>query len=641
MKFSKRKRWKIFLLVIFILLLITVADFIRISNYTSYPLKPKKELICNENKIYYDLVHKNDEIDWNTINGTLTYIQNEYDCADFKLVNLIRIIHDFDQSIPHDYKNKINEVLFGFRYWSDEPGENSMCYWSENHQILFSSAEYLIGQKFPDAIFTNNGMTGKQHKEKAKTRILDWLKMRWDYGFSEFYSSVYYKEDIAALINLIDYAKDEEIIKKCKIILDLLFYDVASQSTSNMFVSVSGRAYAHNRKGGTLKGVTEYYWGDGKPVNSGLLYGLMNTKNYQPPEVFKKIATDTSNSIIKQSNGLDLSELQSEGFNNTNTPSMMMQWGMEAFSNPEVVRNSLSYIRANNMFTNTFLEGFKTLDYSLIKWLHLEPYLIKQINPQSNGVTIQKGNTYTYRTKDYSLYTVQNHHARDYASQHHVFGMNIKNNFAIFHNHPATTEQSKVTSPSYWVGYGHLPHSVQDKNINLSIYNTPKEKGIMEMNVLDFTHAYFPKSKFDSIVVHNNYVFGKKNHTYCVFIGTNDLKFKVNSDDDIIQKGKQVFWITEASSKTEDGTFKDFINRIKSNDIKFNSENLELIYVSNSNTYSLKFNRDFKVNNKIINTNYIRYDSPYAKANRKSKTLKFECNGESLYLDFDNMLRVF
>jgi len=41
---------------------------------------------------------------------------------------------------------------------------------------------------------------------KANKRILDWLEMRWKYGFTEYYSGVYYKEDIGAMINLIDFA---------------------------------------------------------------------------------------------------------------------------------------------------------------------------------------------------------------------------------------------------------------------------------------------------------------------------------------------------------------------------------------------------------------------------------------------------
>ena len=41
--------------------------------------------------------------------------------------------------------------------------------------------------------------------EKARVRAMDWLKMRWNYGYIEFNSEVYYKEDVGALINLIDF----------------------------------------------------------------------------------------------------------------------------------------------------------------------------------------------------------------------------------------------------------------------------------------------------------------------------------------------------------------------------------------------------------------------------------------------------
>ncbi len=116
------------------------------------------------------------------------------------------------------------------------------------------------------------------------------------------------------------------------------------------------------------------------------------------PLCSREIALDSSTVIIRQSNGLDLTELKGEGYYGTDNRSMMMQWGMESFTNPEVVRNSLAHIRNCNMFTNYSLRDFKILNYKLLHWLHLEPTLVRIINPQTNGVAIQKGNTYTYRT---------------------------------------------------------------------------------------------------------------------------------------------------------------------------------------------------------------------------------------------------
>ncbi|MFC2090555.1 hypothetical protein ACFLT1_07225 [Bacteroidota bacterium] len=632
------------ILVVLLLTVLALNTEAQKKKRIIYPRKPSETIELQNEQVYYELVKDSANINWNRLDGMLEYIRNEYDCSDFRLVSLIRIIYEYGDRIPDDYMKKIEEVLFNFRYWWDEPGENSMCYWSENHQILFASAEYLIGQKYPDAVFPSSGFTGKQRKERARKRIMDWLEMRWNYGFIEYYSNVYYKEDIGPMINLIDYAKDEEIIKKTTIILDLLFYDMVSQSQGTMFISVSGRAYQNNRTGQEDKdfsGLTSYYWGDGKEIGPGIIYGIMTTRNYEIPPVLLDIARDTSTVIIRQSNGLNLSELKTEGYYGTDNRSMMMQWGMEAFTNPEIIRNSLQHIRNCNMFSNDFVSDFKSMDFFLLNWLHLEPTVARILNPQYNGVAIQRGNTYTYRTPDYMLYTVQSHEAGDYADQQHVFGMNIDDHFAIFHNHPAREKESKASSPNYWTGYGHFPHSVQDKNINLSIYKIPKRKGIMESALLDYTRAYFPANLFDEAFIDSTFVFGKKGDTYCAFIGSNEFSFRDDAEDDIIQEGKKVFWITEAGSASEDGSFEQFVSRIRGNEVYFNPRKLELTYISRGSTYEMEFGKDFRINGMVIDTEYDRFDSPYVSAQRKADKFEFTYNGKSLFLDYENMIREF
>lgn len=635
----------ILLLAVAAIVVVFATDYVRISNYKTYPLQPENKIECNESDVYYDLVNGVPVEDWSRLDGTLQFIENEYDCSDFRLVNLIRILYEFEDKIPETYKNKIKNVLLNFQYWWHQPVGNSMCYWSENHQILFASAEYLIGKKHHSEKFLKSGFDGKQHQQKARQRILDWLQLRWDYGFSEFNSNVYYKEDVAALVNLIDFAEDEEIVKKSQIILDLLLYDVASQCNHLAFISASGRAYAHYRKGGgnwvTMNGLTEYFWGDGSPIKKGMLYGLMVSGKYAPPPVLKAIANDTISVEIRHSHGLNVTELETENLLGTEPKNIMMQWGMEAFTNPEVIKNTMRHVRDKKMFNNAFLTDLKQLDWSMVKWLGLESAAMACLNLPSNGATIHRGNVYTYRTNNYSMYTAQSYQVGEYADQEHVFGVNIRNHFSVFHSHPATSEGVKKHSPNYWVGYGRLPHAVQNKNINLSIYNLPESKNFMETELVPFTHAYFPKDKFDQVILDGHYAFGKKGSTFCAFIAAEKLEYKEGSKEDLIQPGKQVYWVVEAGSVKEDGSFKQFVNRIKNNQIVFDDQQLLLTYHSNGQIYQLKYQGDFKINNKKINTEYPRFDSPYVKAPRKPQVIKIEKNELSLELDFKNMVRKF
>jgi len=100
----------------------------------------------------------------------LDKIDAREDCAEFSAAAFLRLLF-LDAETPRlspDIRQAITETLLHFKYWIDEPGRDGMCTWSENHQIMFHSCEYLAGTLFPDKIFPNSGMSGKEHKEKAR-----------------------------------------------------------------------------------------------------------------------------------------------------------------------------------------------------------------------------------------------------------------------------------------------------------------------------------------------------------------------------------------------------------------------------------------------------------------------------------------
>ncbi|MDP4174657.1 MAG: hypothetical protein Q8933_11850 [Bacteroidota bacterium] len=629
--------------ILTILVVFLSAEIFRISKYRYIPELPPEDIKTEDDDIYFELSNGAKEIDWRRLNSTLKYIDSQYDVSDFHLATIIRLLYEYPDKIPPEVLANINKVLLRFRYWMDEPGENSMCYWSENHQILFASAEYLIGQLNPGKVFTNSGLTGYEHMERASRRINDWLEMRWKYGFSEFYSNVYYNEDIAGLINLIDFAKDKSISKRSEIIMDLLMYDIASQKSNNIFVTVSGRAYERSRKGGrqiSINRITNHIWDRAKEIaHPHINYGFITSKRYKLPQVLFEIGKDTSNIVIKQSNGLNISELEKEGYNGTNDRSIMMQWGMEAFSNPEVIKNSIGYIRINNLFSNMFFKEFRKLDLLLIRALHLEVPIVKLFNPQYNGSAIQRANTYTYKRSDYSVYSVQNYFPGCFSNQVHITGMNIGSSFSIFHLHPAVEKWNKNQSPNYWVGYGRLPYTVQDSSVSISIYNLPDKKAAFEMDMLHYTHAYFPKQMFDSVLVIKNYAFGLKGNTYCALIGKNPLYYRNGTSDDLIQQGDKVFWIIEAGDKASDGSFYRFVCRILKNKVEFNFRSLTLNYISKKKTYLAKYCGGFQINGHKINTSHMRFDSPYIKSKLKSDFVSFNFKGKFLRLNFYKMQR--
>jgi hypothetical protein len=176
-----------------------------------------------------------------------------------------------------------------------------MCYWSENHQILFHTCEILAGQSYPDRTFTNNGQSGRWHRAKAERLALAWLKKRAIYGFQEWDSNCYFEHDLLALSHLLDLADTAEVWELAALIMDKIFLTMALNSYQGVFGSTHGRSYTPFIKSGyleTTSGISRLMWGLGI-FNHHILgtVSLACTQNYELPEVIAAIATDQTETM--------------------------------------------------------------------------------------------------------------------------------------------------------------------------------------------------------------------------------------------------------------------------------------------------------------------------------------------------------
>ena len=108
--------------------------------------------------------------------------------------------------MPPAQANAVRNTLLGYRYCLEEPGRSETIMWTENHQILGHGSDYLVGQMFPDAIFTNDGQNRARASRKARAAVLRWLNYHARTGMAEWDSIPYYVMDLAALLNLVEFA---------------------------------------------------------------------------------------------------------------------------------------------------------------------------------------------------------------------------------------------------------------------------------------------------------------------------------------------------------------------------------------------------------------------------------------------------
>ena len=577
-----------------------------------------------------------------------------------------------DWQMPDACKEIIKPAFTGYRFFMTTPGCDDMVLWSENLQIQLASAEYFTALLWEDAVFSADGKPAAQHRQHAEQRIRIWLNQRWLYGFSEWNSPTYYTEDISPLCLIIDFSPDGRLREQAKIILDLLFYDLASKQFKGIFGASAGRVYANGRR---LSAVEDYDGRDPLPVyNSvgaaieemagpGVYAGLPGANasfvpgppngmlgnfryrkpgGYDIPEVFKKIAADKQRREYRESQGLTLTELVEKGLVGPDDAQIMMQWAMESFSNPETVENTVTYCRKHGLFNNANFRPLKHLNLSILRLPGLLPALTGLINPHSNGLALQRANVYTYKTPHCLQSTAQRYCPGTYGNQQHLWTVSF-GAFAVFASNPREPAGGRMR----WVGDGVTPAVAQDKNITLCIYRT-KIAGLKTRRVYRHSHAHFPASLFDRTDesrLSEGMVFGEINGGYVALLAGGPLFFEKTgggkdssfSRNDLVQNGKTTWWICETGDEGSEG-FDSFIGRVSGN--KRSYDRGVLRYESRGSVFKLVYGDCFYINETLVTTEYGRYESDFIKAGRESETMAFRYGGSSLFLDFGNAVRI-
>ncbi|OYX07426.1 MAG: hypothetical protein B7Z15_15780, partial [Rhizobiales bacterium 32-66-8] len=98
---------------------------------------------------------------------TLLAIEERRDCADFVSVPLLWAYRRHADAFPADLRDRSQRALLEFRYWVDEPGNDVMWFWSENHALCFHVSQLLAGLTWPDDTFTASGRNGRDQAELA------------------------------------------------------------------------------------------------------------------------------------------------------------------------------------------------------------------------------------------------------------------------------------------------------------------------------------------------------------------------------------------------------------------------------------------------------------------------------------------
>lgn len=608
------------------------------------------------------------------------WVNARYDKMDFKAARLYLFIQAADDVLDEispsgKVRKKLDETFLNMKFWITEKGDDSACYYSENHQIAYFTLAYLIGRRYADKRFSNDGKTGSEKAEEARNRILTWLDLRGKYGFSEFYSHNYLPIDFGELSLLMLYGDraDTLLMEKAAAVLDILCLDYALSYSCGTIIGPQGRAYGRNNMNTAIEEnnsdrIIDAIWNDslsfGGKYDCGehqadFFIKLVNATDenglplYEVPDVIQKIGESSETQVIKTSFGVNTEEYEKEGLLGQSDKQIMFQLGSGALTNPAVILNTLRFVSDHSLWSNDFLSTFKFCNLSLLRDLGLLPRLSSSFNIYTNGMSLDRANVYIYKTQDYKLSTLFDYKTGQSGAQQTTMALILPGGVTVYTTHPLTNRREYDAAPGYWAGFGVAPQSAQHENVSLLIHKIPSSVALSPYKMLSFTHTFLPEELLDEVIVKGNYAFARKGNVLFAIIGSSAFEYKafdpavsdaapgVLKDEskryELVQNGRYQATCYEVSTLQKEGSIGNFMARIESNAFSL-SEN-KLSYRSNGKNYSLSYSGDFFVDSAKQNALFSRYDSPYVHADYLSNEISIDYQGQTYFINVERALR--
>ena len=585
------------------------------------------------------------------LQAALDFVNAREDTADFTLSGLVRLIFLYAGSgkLTPEQESGICQAMINFKYWLDEPSPTLMELWTENHQILAWSCEYLAGQLFPDETFPNNGQNGRWHMAHAAEKIRRWIDWRARTGMAEWDSVVYYNMDFSALLNLVDFAQDDQVSRRAEMMVDLLFFDIAVDSFYGQYGTSHGRAAAYHVKSAASDSIVTLQalaWGFGRFQGLGMSEAALVTSKYRLPQVIEELARDMPSELQNfERHSIPITDEAARlyGLSFDDEKDVEIWWAMGAFTHPKVIDLTIRTADRWDLWHYPDFKDLKDLAKALQSVGLLGP-ASSLLNPDSNGTIMSEVNKITYRTPDGMLSSAQDYRKGEKGYQQHIWQATLGPYAVVFATNPDGLREDDSQRPSYWASQGRFPRTAQYRGVLVSLYNIDRHSSPkpLESRHYGFTHAYFPRWAFDEVreekaISGGGWIFGRKGDGYVALYSHQPYRWQTEGPDagqEVIALGLQNVWICQIGRAVINSSFDYFVKSVATSRVEV--EGLQVNYFAPGiGQMQFDWNGPLTVGGKEIALGgYPRWKNPYAAAEFNTGKVDIKFNGHILILDF-------
>ena len=464
-------------------------------------------------------IEKGDELD--LLRNDIALIKRRGDCADFIVCGLLRYMHEY--GIPAELSADVRDALLDFRYWMTMKGTDGMCFWSENHSLMFWFSACDAGSFYPDDYFHRAGMTGRELHAYGERRVDEWLDDILENGYEEFLSSTYMCVTFAVLLNVYDYCAPSLSVKAGKA-LDMMMRMLADSTFDGALIAPMGRVYRgvvypfREPVASLLNAADEEAWSS---YGEGWIAFMASSGYRFPEDIGKRMRFDLTARYLTGNAMVSIEKTDS--------------YMLTAVLSP---RTDDGRPRWRNTF---FDEGVDAEDN----------HFVKSLNECFHGTSCFQPGAYGY--------------------QQHMWSAALSASATVFVNHPGTTSEEAELRPGYWNGNGVMPAITAEKGMIAAIYSIP------ENHPVGFTHLYLPENRFSEVRKDGPWIFLAERNGYLAVW----MSGKAERYDDVIAASelrlydRKAAYAVFAGSSAEE-TLDAFIARCKARNIDFSRERMTL-----------------------------------------------------------------
>jgi hypothetical protein len=586
--------------------------------------------------------------------AALDYVDARLDCADFVQHGVLRLLLQFgdDPRLPRDLVERAKQTTLGFKYHASEPGQDSLCTWTENHQILFAAADLVASEHFPDDVFANTGERGRDRIARARRRVVRWLDLRFRTGMSEWLSHVYYDEDLVALLTLVDFSRDAEIRARAAMVADTLLLDLALHHFRGGFAATHGRSYERCKKREREEGTADamkllFGTGSYARIENQCAVSLALSPSYRPPAAVLAIAADTerAETTVRQRMGIALDDLARFGLDPARDEDAFELLALEAYTHPKTITAFVRLLDRWDWWGNEFFAPFRA-NRGLLRGLArvralpllaraFEWDLARNVRPVVDLVT--------FRTPDYQLSSALDWRPAMGGDQQHLWHASLGGDAVCFTTHPGPR---RARSPGWWTGSATLPRVAQIANVALVLYRIHQGPALHVANRNRLTHAWLPRDRFDEVREAAGWVFARRGRGYLALRSMQPVAWNESPDAgedagrELVSPGRDHVWICELGREATDGPFERFVARIASAPLAF--ERLAVRYESPSQgRLDWSWRGPLLQNGRVVPLrDFPRYDAPWVTAAYPSDAIEVRAGGHELRLGWTAASRV-